>query len=206
MNLRSIIVLLIFELLILTSAFSQEEYSPTNKKTECLLSLSHFQPAEFSLGYKRQIKNNRFFKIALVDLNYSTDDRSPQNSTLKASGLMVNGGFIAGLEFRKQLNTTFTLYHGPGLGGTYNFSKQILPQAPGKDGLVISQRFSPQVIYTIGILARLTDHFYFAAEINPSVIYNYSMFSSPSSHYNETSIRVNVGNKNASVSLVYNIN
>ena len=209
MNKLRVSTLLILILLLFSRAsVAQQEYIPEKKEVECLLSFSNFQPITTSLGYKRQIKKQTFLKLALINLKYSESRANRANTTTTSTTRSFNIGFLGGLEFRKSLNQVFTLFHGPGIGVTYFYSKHIYPPSVGNEWYVIAQGVTPEVVYSVGLLAKITQYFYFAAEINPSVSYNQEYIdakSSASSNSLNNSFAINFGNKNATLSFVYKI-
>ena len=189
-------------------SIAQEVYTPEKKEVECLLSVSGFQPITSSLSYKRQIKKQIFLKIGLINLNYSNSDRSIVNSTSKSTLVSMGAGFLGGIEFRKPLNQAFTFFHGPNIGFSYSYSKQIVPSSISNEWFVIAQRGTPQIVYSVGLLTKITEHFYFAVELNPAVSYSQEYINvknSPGSNSLNTSFDINFGNKNATLSLVYKI-
>jgi hypothetical protein len=123
--------------------------------------------------------------------------------------LTINGDVLAGIEFRKSLNDIFTLFHGPGLGCTYYYSKSIItPASSTNEPYVITKKVIPQAVYSVGIMAKLSEHFYFVAELNPSVSCSFSYIDfkhSPWDNYKNTTTNINFGNKNAALALVYKI-
>ncbi|MGZ4033940.1 MAG: hypothetical protein ACXVDZ_09615 [Bacteroidia bacterium] len=196
-------------LLSLSKTFvAQQDNLHEKKSVECLLSVSSFQPITTSISYKRQIKNQTFFKIGLIDLNFSNNDNKYVNTLAENTSLTINGGLLAGIEFRKSLNDVFTLFHGPGLGCSYLYAKSITTQTNTNEPYVITNKITPEAVYSVGIMAKLSEHFYFAAELNPSVSYSFSYIDfkhSPVNNYKSTATNINFGNKNATLALVYKI-
>lgn len=179
-----------------TFTFSQEEAKP--KTNEFFLSFTNLAPLNVGIKYKRQIKNNTFLKVGIIDLSFSTNNYISNNAV--KTNFYFSLGVEGGIEFRKKITEHFTFYHGPNINFAYanNFTKIDSLGLP----TVKTPSLRGGIPYTFGMLIRLSEHFFLAAEVNPGVYVTYNQYSSKS--YNVgTSITAN--NKLAVLSFAYRL-
>ncbi len=176
--------------------FSQEEKKPKTK--EFFLSFTNLSPLNIGVKYKRQIKNNIFFKIGLIDLAFNSNNYISKKYV--RTNLSFSLGVEGGIEFRKKITEHFTFYHGPNINFAYgnNFTKIDSIGLPS----VKTPSLRGGVPYTFGMLIQLNEHFFLAAEVNPGIYITYNQYTSKS--YNiGTSISAN--NKFAVLSFAYRL-
>lgn len=175
------------------TGFAQDTVK-TKKIREYHLSVNDFSPLNVSIKYKRQLKNNTFFKVGLVNLSGNIAGTS--NSGYYNTSASV--GFLVGFEFRKPITDKFTFYHGINLGCSYHAT---VYETASKT--LITENRSLQVPYTLGLLFRLNDHFLLSAEINPGINFvHHGNYNGISTTYNFSS-GLNFGTNYGHLALAY---
>jgi hypothetical protein len=208
MKLKSIIL----SILSISTLFAMGQETPKPAKTkEYYLAVVDISPINFSIKYKRQIKNRTFFKIGLVDLSASDQTVSSSLSSTYSTGTsLYSAGLECGIEFRKPISDKLSFFHGPSLSYKYriDISKTDNPALPPDQRRFESQTMTPGVVYSLGLLFRFNDHFLMSAEINPYVSYSFRTFNSgPYPQYNTKSNTANFGfsNRYGLLSIAYRI-
>ena len=179
--------------LLMSAAFGLAQENNSKRITEYYLTPLSFDRLSFSLKYKRQLKQNKFIKIGLIDLGGYLQNFKPNSSGLfPANTFQYSAGFQVGIEKRKTLNDRFSLFHGPNIGASYrHFQSELLdPALPVSDRKTISRQQVVSLNYTIGALLNVTDRILLAAEVNPGLYYTFT--------YDK--VLINQSGRNASIS------
>jgi len=188
-----------------------QDTTKTTKISEYYIGLSNIVPLDISLKYKRQLKNNTFFKIGLINLSARTSATLPMSPTqYPSSHYAYSAGIEFGLEFRKQTTEKLTFFHGPNV--SFRYSKNVLrqddPALPVEQGERSSQGYSARIPYTLGFLFQLNEHFFLSTEINPGLLVSVSEVDyGPNSFSNSTSTSAsfNFSNNSSFLSIAYRL-
>jgi hypothetical protein len=167
-------IILLTGLLFNSLSLSAQDSTKTKKITEYYISLANVSPLNVSIKYKRQLKNNLFFKVGLINLSVTENDNLPSISTsYPTHHLAISSGLLFGLEFRKAITDKFTFYHGINLSFSYStsISKTDNPNLPLNERKTTSLSYSGAIPYTLGLLFQLNKHFFLSAEINPNITF-----------------------------------
>lgn len=195
MKLISVALLIIFSV---ASMRMQAQEETSEKTKEFSLAFDDFSPITLSIIHKRQLKNNTFLKIGLIDMSLKTSSNFSKNSIRSAISYSI--GTEAGVEFRKSITENFTIYHGPGISLTYgNYISRIDTLALAT---VQTPSYSGSIPYSLGMLVKINEHFLVAAEITPGITVLYRKFNS--SNYT-ISTELNFSNRFALLSFVYRL-
>mgnify|MGYP000966847993 FL=1 len=203
---------LILTLSLFVSCFISIAQDSTKTKTkEYYLTFADFSLLNLQLKYKRQISKSSFIKLGLINLSANIkSDRANNSAIFPTSQSEYSAGLEFGIEFRKQINKKFSLYHGPSLGFSYNrnVSKTLNPLIPSNQQKNTTQIYKGSIPYTLGILFNLNSNILVSAELNPSINYNYIDFKyGGNSIFNTATQNYNIGfnNKLVLLSIVYRL-
>lgn len=179
----------------------------TGKLTEYFLTFN--SPINISMTFKRQLKNNTFIKIGLI--NNSANSYSTYPNTITSffgSSLSFSSGLNFGFEFRRIITDKFAFFHGPNASFTYqaNIFKIDNPALPEKKRKTITQIYNFGIPYTLGLVYQLSSHFFISAEMNPELFLSYGTLDdrpNPENNYKYMSGAINYRNNIGIVSIVY---
>lgn len=194
-----------------TNSFAQDSTKANKKTREIILSIAGVSPLNISIGYKKQIKGGTFFKAEVIRLSGNNMEYKPTQTTEYGSNNRnISAGLQFGLEFRKNITSDFTFYHGPNIASTYLRSDITSknPTLPVPDQRNIAQNYSVGVLYTVGVLCHLKNHFFLSAQINPGVFTNWDVYKAPQSGeitQKRISTSFGLGNTYGSLSIVYRL-
>ena len=188
-------------------AYSQDS-TKVKKKSEYFLTVSDFSPLSLALKYKKQIKNLRYFKLGIINLNASQSHYKPSSSsTFPFTRANYSAGIEFGFEFRKNISGFLTFYHGINLNCTYiyNVEKIENPALPISERKSHYYTLSPGISYSLGLMGKITNNVLIAFDINPGVIFRYSEnnYSDPYNSSVNTSVDFNLENDFVQLSLVF---
>lgn len=173
-------------------------------------------PLTFSLipinfEYKKQKKNNTFYKVGLFSLSsqYNKDELNQDvfGNSYFGERKYLSGGINIGLEFRKSLSDHLTFFHGPNLGLFYSLST-FNPKNNYNTSYTKTKQenYSISLPYTLGLLFNINKHLLMAAQINPSIYIsqdnNNNMNQNLSSQKSQ-SIGVGFNNQLGNIAIVY---
>lgn len=194
---------------VLLHVFTNAQDSIRKRTKEYYVSLAGINPVNMQLKFKKQIGKKTFFKIGLVNLSLTETNTNPVNTTtFKSSTLSYSGGLELGMEFRQSLSKRFDFFHGPNIGGSYNYSEYKLldPSVPGDKQRDITTVYRGSVIYAFGVLFKVTDNFLVAGEINPTIYVSESHYKdglNPQNNSLNTNNGFSFGTSLGIVSLVF---
>ena len=203
------LIVLIFICIFSLSSFGQDSVKTRIK--ECYLTFADFSPVTLQLKYKRQIGKKTYIKIGLVDLSaYANEQQSQDPNHFPTYSLGYSGGLELGIEFRKQLTKTFSVFHGPNLSFIYrqSMSKLLNPAIPQSKQKNISETYRGSIPYSLGILFNLNSNILVSAELNPNINYNYQTYKDGQNQQaNNIFQNLNVGfdNRIVLLSIVYRL-
>jgi len=166
------IILSVFSL----NVFSQEP-SLANKR-EISISTNNPFAGTYDLNYKSEFKKDKFFTLGLVNFSSSYDKSIPSTSiSFPESNLRLSGGFELGLEKRKPLSDNMEIFYGFDLRSSLYFynDHQDDPNLPIDLRNTNRSTLSSGLGFNFGTIFQIKNNFFFAAELNPSFLYNYSI-------------------------------
>ena len=165
-------LLLTFCFGIATLISSGQDSTKVKRNQEFFLEVSSFSPLQIGLNCKIQLKNNTYLKIGIINVRTSYTEYEPLDTrSNRTSTLSLNGGIGLGLEFRKEISSFLTLYHGPNLifNRHYDRNSEYLLQTENEFYRNSNLKNVGSCSYSIGFLAKVTPHFLVAADLNPMV-------------------------------------
>ena len=80
---------------------------------------------------------------------------------------------MIGLEFRKNLTNTFSLFHGPNISCSYNITRTTIenPAMSVKERNYFSDVFRPSLPYTFGLMYQINKNILLSTSINPNIFF-----------------------------------
>ena len=187
------------------------------KVREYFLSPKSISPLNVSISYKRQLKNNLFLRIGLVNLSVGMNEsRSKISTSFPTRQLNFSSGLEAGLEFRKTITEKFTFFHGPSLNISYSLNDNTIENPI----ISVSQRNQSTtntqfgIPYKFGLLYQFHSHFLVSVEISPGIFYNRNNYASQiinidgntqNTGHQYTSYTFNVNNSSGLLSIAYRL-
>lgn len=198
---------------VMMSAFfsTAQDTTKSKKINEYYMGVSNIVPLEISLKYKRQLKNNTFFKIGLVDLSAKASTDMPEStSKFSTENYSISAGLELGLEFRKQVTEKFTFFHGPNLGFSYRVQTSTMndPSIPIGFKERKLQDYVASIPYTFGLLFQLNSNFFLSTEINPGLFASFSEIdngSNSNTNFKNTTAGFKLSNNNSLLSIGYRL-
>ena len=204
---RSTILLMLVINLFTGKGYAQDTL-PGKKTGEIYVGLNNLFPTDFSINWKKQLKNNLFFKLGLVELRYNIREENYKKTTyFPSSAGAFSSGIQAGIEFRKEISNVFTFFHGPDLGFTYQYTfvRSDNPGIPEKLRKDKTFSYHPGISWSFGFIFPLKNRFYLSSVISPGIRINYREYRSGAYRSdNYETLSAGFGLKNSAlVSLVY---
>jgi hypothetical protein len=187
------------------SSKAQDSTSAPRRTKEYVISLSNLTPMNIGIGFKKQIRDNKYFRVGLINLSASNTTVVPEPSTsFSTESTSFSAGAEIGFEFRKKLTDNFTVFHGPNVSFTYTttINRTTNPSIPEDQQKSMSKSYVGSVPYSLGVLVRLKGPFLMSAEIRPAVSYRYSKLDNGLETYTPS---VGFTNQYGFISFIYRI-
>ena len=186
--------------------------SETSKTKEYCFSLpfpQNINHITIGFDYKVQLGQSTFLKLSTFDLAFSYSKSNPSSSTnYPTSIISYSGGLGAGLEFRKELTPELTFFHGPNLGYSYS-NNTITSDNPAyslNNRKTITQTHNAGISYSLGLMLKVFNRIYFAAQLNPSAALHFTEYENrmyPAQGYKSTTAAFGFSDEIGSVSIIY---
>lgn len=209
-SINKLIYIIFIFLSLCFNSFAQEDSTKTKTK-EYYLTFSNFSPLSIQLQFKKQLSKKSYFRLSLVNLSYNeTFSGSADPNLFPTNQTNYSGGIQLGIEFRKNLTKKFAVFHGPNLRSIYNLgvTKYLDPAVPSDKQKNKSETLQVGIPYTLGILFNITPNILIAAEINPSINYNYNWYTNGQNsfkNYGSGNINLGFDNRYALLSIVFRL-
>jgi hypothetical protein len=165
-----------FLIVLISSNILAQDPADTRSK-EIYLSGNLLTFSDFGLQYKKELKNNTYFRIGFASLNPGYTRNNPGSSNMfDRSFLIISGSFDLGLEKRKSINEKLTAFGGINLYSSISFgrNKTENPNLPRELRYADSFAINSGLGFNSGLILKLLDNFSISAEITPRLLVNYS--------------------------------
>ena len=203
------LIILLFICIYSLNSFGQDSVKTRIK--EYHLTLADFSPVTLQLKYKRQIGKKTYFKIGIVNLSaYGNSQKRLDQNSFPTNNSSYSGGLELGIEFRKQLNKRFSVFHGPNLSFSYrkSISRTLDPKIPTSEQKNTSESYRGSIPYSLGVLISLSSNILVSAELNPNISYNYQDYKdgqNPQGDNISENISIGFDNRIVLLSIVYRL-
>ncbi len=117
-----------------------------------------FTSLSFGVGYKRAVAKNKFIKINIPRFEY-------QESSFNESNVSILGSISIGFEFKHNVASKLTLFHGPNIGYLYQHIKSDY----------IMNKNSGYISYTLGLQFKVNEYISLSTQLSPG----YSVYEKP---------------------------
>lgn len=188
--------------------FAQETTQSPTLKNEISVSTSNLNLNNLSLKYSKNISDDLWFKIGLIDLYGSVHSKIPSVGAFKTTDTQINGGLLIGIEKQKSITSRLAFFYGLNAQMTYNYSNQTTenPSVPEsqRDNKVFC--YFPGIGIDLGFFYKLNENFLLGVEVNPSIDYYFENNTSSyytTNPYKSSGFDFSLGNNVALVTLKY---
>ena len=101
--------------------YGQEDLKAPVLKNEISVSTNKLDLSNLSLKYSRNISDNLWFKIGLINLGLNVHENSPQRGSFSTTDTEMNAGLLIGIEKQKSLTNRLELIYGLNAQMTYKY-------------------------------------------------------------------------------------
>ncbi len=185
----------ILSILILGSQSAKAQESQDKRAHEIYLYGNLKELTLTGIGFKSEIKPNRFLRFGATNLGYShqvNDPGDPQHS----KNLFFSGGIQLGLENRVKLTEKLFAFYGVDLATSLTYHKNEII-SPGDNSFVKSNTIMPGLSFGSGFIFNIIKNLSVSLELEPSI---FMSFTSNESDY----LSVKAKNKISTYNLDFN--
>lgn len=175
--------LLILFVILNCSVYGQARKEVSEVKDEISVSTNNLNFDNISLKYARNISNNWWLKVGMINLGINSYRNYPYQGSFISTDTKINGGLLLGIDKEKELNEKLSMMMGLNAQMSYNYSNYST-QDPS---IPVSQRdnkvyqYIPGIGFGLGFFYHIKNNLLLGAEINPTFKYYYE---NSKSHYN----------------------
>lgn len=167
--------LLMLIILLYCSAYGQQEKDRLEVNDEISVSTNSLNFENLSLKYARNISNEWWLKVGVINLGINSYQRNPYKGSFKTTDTKFNGGLLIGIDKEKALTEKLSLMMGINAQLTYNYFnfKTQDPSVPESQRSNKVYSYIPGIGFGLGFFYHLNNNILLGAEINPTVTYYY---------------------------------
>jgi len=197
-------------LLIANITFSQSNVDSTKRTKEILITTNSLTSGNYGFQFKMKVFNNSYLRLGLAYLYLDYISNTPQTA-LNYPTTSNNSGFsfIFGLEERKPVNEQFVFTYGLDaiINGTYYKIKTDNPNISESLRETHKFFFTPGLGLNFGTRIKISNNFYFGAEITPQILYSMEDNTNSTSTGNKIeTVKASLSTKDVKLLMIYRFN
>lgn len=155
------------------TVYGQEIAEESIRKNEISVSINNLFLRNLALKYSRNISDDLWFRVGLINLNVNVSNNLPMVGGFKTTDTQLNGGIMIGIEKHKLIDSRLEFIYGLNTQMTYRYFNHNTqdPSVPvsQRDNEMI--KYIPGIGFNIGFFYLLNKKLSLGIETNPSLTY-----------------------------------